>query len=340
MLPKEVLSEVKAMKAKSFKEVSLEMGPKKFRNVMCHMYSVLGMSTVAIGNLLNKSDVTIADWLRRLGIGVKSHRYKVYARLGRREEWRLETVNGEKVKTHIIVPDKSLIRLIFFAIGDGSIGNYMMQIHQANKSLFPILLDRMRRYGRVFVDYYSTDGGNATKLENACKYRLTLNRSEIARLIFSHGNLRFDTIRFSLADIRLAACAIASFWDADGSILVDRTKALGFRAEITQTHVPEAGKDAIMLLTEIKRSLKNHWGIQSKLRSINLLSLSEKQIHGRKIKTKKPQYILHIVQSDLLKFAKKIGIHLEHPGKKERILKIIKRANARSRRKLQKEAEC
>lgn len=314
---KELPKEVTIMKGKTFREISKEIGYEQFHEVMHNMYTVHGMGTIDIGNLLDKADVTIASWLKRLGIEVRPHKYRTYARLGAEEDWKIETVNGEQVKTHIIVPDEDLVRLIFFTIGDGSVGDYTIQIHQTNDKLFPTLHERMQRYGKVFVDFYDANGGKVTELKDAYKYRLTLNRSEIARLISYHKKWRFDTIQFALANKKLAVYAITSLWDADGSIPADKTKGLGFRGEITQSYNPESGENGIRLLKEMRDSLEKHWKIRSNLRPVR------KGDYKKSYETKKPRYILHISQNDLSKFAKELGTYLEHPSKRNRMLKII-----------------
>lgn len=305
------------MKSKSFKEISEEIGLGKFREVMHFMYATQGMSTVCIGDFLNRSDVTIADWLKQLGIEVKSHKYMTYARLGKKESLKVETIDGKRVKTHILTPDEDLVRLIFFAIGDGSIGNYTIQIHQSNKELFPLLYKRMRRFGQVFTDFYTLNERKVSKLEDSDKYRLTLNRSKIARLISDWNGLRLDTVRFILADREMATYAIASFWDAEGSVPADSTKSLEYRTEITQSQAPKEKKNSLELLKEIRNSLKKHWEIKSKIQPL------KKYNYKNSYKTKKTRYILRIPQNNLPKFAKKIGVNLEYTKKRENMSKII-----------------
>ena len=312
--------EVEIIRNNRFKVILREIGPEKFKDIMYQMYAVKGMDTISVGNLLHRSDVTVADWLRRLGIQVKKHKYKMYARLGKEEDWRVEWVEGEQVKTHVIVPDENLARLTFFVIGDGSVGDYTVQVHQANRHMFSTLLERMKRYGTIFVDYYA-NGKKVTTPEEATLGRLTLNNSEIARLIFDERGIRFDTIRFCLMNRKLAAYAIASFWDADGSLPAEKTKSLGFRAEVTQSHDIEIGRDAVRLLNEIRNALEMHWKIRSVVR---LLDAAQKTwIYEKQVNTK-PRYILHINQNDLPKFARAIGNHFEHLEKRERAMKILR----------------
>lgn len=330
MLIKEVIlenfirHELEAMKGKRFREIVVEIGWDKFHEIMYYLYSCLGMGTVTIGKLIGKSDVTIGDWLRRLGIQVKPHKYKVYASLGEKQGWKVEVKNKKQVKTHVIVPDENLVRLIFFSIGDGMIQDYMVHIYQTEKRMFPILRDRMGHYGTVFVDYYDFYGRKVDTLEEAYKYRLALNYAELARLIADVEGLRLDTVQFCLKDRKLATYAIASLWDADGSLPKDKTKLLGFRAEITQSYIPEAGKDAIKFLTQIGEALKDHWEINSRLRFLEVALKTS--IHKGIIKVRHPRYILHISQKDLPRFANEIGLYCEHPDKKERSLKIIETA--------------
>jgi len=319
-----IRDELEVMKGKRFHEIATEIGWDKFHEIMHHMYNCLGMGTVPIGKLIGKSNVTVADWLRRLGIQVKPHKYKIYASLGEKQGWKVEVKNKEQVKTHIIVPDENLVRLIFFTIGDGSIQDYAIHIHQAEKRMFPLLYNRMMHYGNVFVDYYDFYGRRVNTLEEAYMYRLTLNNTELARLIVDRQGLKFDTVQFCLKDKKLATHAIASLWDADGSLPKDETKLLGFRAEITQSHVPEAGKDAVKFLTQVREALKDHWRINSKLRFFDVAPTT--QIYKRVIRVSRPRYILHISQKDLPRFAKEIGAYCEHPDKKERSLKIIETA--------------
>lgn len=314
--------ELEVMKGKRFREIVTEMGWDKFHELMHYMYSCLGMGTVPIGELIGKSDVTVADWLRRLGIQVKPHKYKVYARLGEKQGWKVEVKNKEQVKTHTIVPDEDLVRLIFFTIGDGSVQDYMINIHQAEKRMFPILRNRMMHYGNVFIDYYDFYGRRVDTLEEAYIYRLTFNNAKLARLIADRQGLRLDTVQFCLKDRKLATYAIASLWDADGSLPKDKTKLLGFRAEITQSHIPEHQKDSIKFLNQIKKALKDHWEINSRLRFLDVPPTT--QIYKRVIKVSRPRCILHISQKDLPKFANEISLYCEHPDKKERSLKIIK----------------
>ncbi|KXB02118.1 hypothetical protein AKJ44_01310, partial [candidate division MSBL1 archaeon SCGC-AAA261F17] len=110
---------------------------------------------------------------------------------------------------------------------------------------------------------------------------------------------------------------ITSLWDADGSIPADKTKGLGFRGEITQSYNPESGENGIRLLKEMRDSLEKHWKIRSNLRPVR------KGDYKKSYETKKPRYILHISQNDLSKFAKELGTYLEHPSKRNRMLKII-----------------
>jgi len=319
-----IRNELEVVKGKRFHEIVTEIGWNKFHEIIHYMYSCLGMGTIPIGKLIGKSDVTVADWLRRLGIQVKSHKYKVYARLGEKQASKVEVINSEQVITHTIVPDENLVRLIFFTIDDGSVQSYVIHIHQAEKRMFPILRNRMMHYGTVFIDYYDFYGRRVDTLEEARVYRLTLNNAMLARLIADRQGLRLDTVQFCLKDRRLATYAIASVWDADGSLPQDKTKLLGFRAEITQSHIPKAGKDAIKFLTQVKEALKNHWKINSRLRFFDVAPIT--QIYKKSIKASHPRYILHISQDDLPKFAKELGIHCEHPNKKERSLKIIESA--------------
>ena len=271
LLPKEL----EFMKGKTFEEIRRVIGTERFREILNYLYSELGMSTIIIARLLNVSSYTVGYWLRRLSIPIRPHKLKEYSRLGYEEKWQVEVINGQTVKTHVIVPNIDLVRIIFFAIGDGSVTQYCLQLFSSEKTLISIYQRRMGKYGAVYKDFWDKEGRKVEYLAEAYLCRLTLNNSEIARLIADHHGLRFDTIAFCLANKELARHGIASLWDADGSIPEDRTKKLGYRAEITQTHIPEIGKDAIRLLTYIGTALKHYWNIQTRLRSFKKGKISQ-----------------------------------------------------------------
>jgi hypothetical protein len=325
-IPKNLRCKIELIRGKRFRKVVAEVGFEEFRNIMKYLYSSLGMGTVSIGKMVGRSNVTIAEWLGRLGIPVKPHKYRSYARLARKHYVRVELKKQRKVKTDAIVPDEDLVRLIFFTIGDGSTQDYLMCVHQTEKQMFPTLYGRMMRYGTVFVDYYDSHGGKVDTLEKAYIYRLTLNNAKLARLIADEQGLRLDTTMFCLEDSELAHYAIASFWDADGSFPKDRTKLLGFRAEITQSNIPKAGRDATRLLGQVKKALKTHWGINSRLRLLPVEAVKSKE--RKPIEPRHRRYILHINQEDLPKFADFVGRFCEHPYKRERSLGIIERGKS------------
>jgi hypothetical protein len=325
-IPEDLRPEIGLMRGKRFRRIVAEIGAEKFREVMKCMYDNLGMGTILIGKMVGKSNVTVAEWLRCLGINVKPHKYKFYTRLAKRHHLKVEHKNQQQVKTYAVVPDEDLVRLIFFTIGDGSVQNYVMCVHQTEKEMFPKLYERMMHYGTVFVDCHDSQGRKVDTLEKAYVFRLTLNNARLARLIADQQGVRFDTTQFCLEDSKLAPYAIASLWDADGSLPKDRTKLLGFRSEITQSHIPKAGRDAIRLLNQIRRALRTHWGTNSRLHLLPVEAAKPRE--KRPIQPKHPRYILHINQEDLPKFADHVGRFCEHPRKRERSLGIIEKAKS------------
>lgn len=127
LLPKEL----EFMKGKTFEEIRRVIGTERFREILNYLYSELGMSTIIIARLLNVSSYTVGYWLRRLSIPIRPHKLKEYSRLGYEEKWQVEVINGQTVKTHVIVPNIDLVRIIFFAIGDGSVTQYCLQLFRS-----------------------------------------------------------------------------------------------------------------------------------------------------------------------------------------------------------------
>lgn len=278
--------------------VKKEIGEDRLKEFIHSVYPKF--SITEIETITGIPDSTLGYWFQQLNIPFVRNHITNRAIPGG-EESQIIISKGvviKKVSTIKITPE--LAYIIGFALGDGNIQRFMVEVFNKDEKLRGHLFELLKPYGSITEE----------RRENGL-WRLRLSSVKIANLIKDKKEVRKDTINYIFSRDDLARRFIAAFWDAEGSVLLGKHNYY---------HIYLYNSDSYLLRKvcdffdskNIKFSLLN-----MKLRS-NAYFLK-----GRPIIAKKIIQRIGIPKSSCLNWVKEIGIYLNHSKKREIVNEIL-----------------
>ncbi len=293
-----LLNQIKEIKKKgNFRQIRKEIGDGKLREFIHEIYP--SQSIMQLEKTLGVPDSSLGYWFKQLGIpSIRNHVTNISLPASFNLEKTLS--NGKRANTFSaikITPD--LAYLVGFALGDGSVQKYMVEVFNQDYSLHDWLLPIMKKYGVVSRDTRS-DG----------LWRLRLSSVKIANLIKVNKKIREDTLDYILSDNVLANIFIAAFWDAEGTV---RRQGKYYHLYLYNTN--------LTLLNKIGQYLQSI-GIAY---SVHTRFDDDRNYRypGRKVVSTKPIHRFCVPKDSFTQWIDNIGIHMKHTKKRAVIREMI-----------------
>lgn len=289
-----------------FRHIVRMLGYAKFKQSLGALSMYRRLSNETLASIVGVSATTICRWIMWLDAVPKD---VLEAEKRKRIVGRLELAarpNGyEKVNGYLhyvsrFIADPSLSWLVGFVAGDGSVTRRHVFVYNSYKHLVDQAARIMSEYGTV---------GRATRRG---RFEAWLSSRALASALTDpgcHGKL--------LSSPRLATSFIGGLFDAEGWI--------SFVGRSPSVNIAMTNK---RLLLQIRKTLRAHLEIESRIR-LRIRAGRVSSIRGKPIQTRKDFWELRIFSSpfsNVARWARLIGNHLEHPVKKSRAAKILEYA--------------
>jgi len=297
---KGILLEIKGLREgnHSFQTIRKKVGEDRLREFFNTIYPKFTLPEIE--TITGIPDSTLSCWFSELELPLCRAHISNYSIPGDLDS-EIVIKKGsttKKIQTVKITPE--LAYLIGFALGDGSVQKYMVEVFNKDRKLREPLFEILKQYGPITEDERE-DG----------LWRLRLSSGKIANLIRDNKEIRKDTIDYIFNDDLLAKKFIAGFWDAEGSVWFGR---------YNYWHIYLFNSDEY-LLNKIKEFLKS----KSIDFSIFKKYLVERKLKdGRIINSKKIVQRISIPKSSCQKWTEEIGIHMNHSKKSDNVKQILK----------------
>ena len=297
----QILEEIKKKKIEgsNFQAIKKEIGEDRLKEFFNAIYPKF--SITEIEKIMGIADSTLGYWFSKLDIPFIRNHIRTRALAG--DKNKTEAVITMKDKTYelqTIEITPGLAYVIGFALGDGSISQYMVEVFNKDRKLKGHLFEFLKPYGTISEE--ERDYG---------LWRLRLSNGRIANLIKDREGIRFDTLEYVFKDNNLAGKFIAGFWDAEGTV---RLQNKYYHLYLYNSKLP--------LLEMIKKYLVENGIKISTL--INDQRGKSHYINGRLLTNKKIMYKLSVPKESAKKWIENIGINMLHSKKGEMIQQMIK----------------
>ncbi|MBI2663643.1 hypothetical protein HYX15_03895 [Candidatus Woesearchaeota archaeon] len=300
ILNKEIISKMSELRSKNhdLRTIKKKIGEERLKEFFNSIYPKFTITEIE--NITGIPDSTLGYWFNKLNIPFIRHHIITKAYAGNRDYEIVVTKDGIIYNSATINITPKLAYVIGFALGDGSVQQYMVEVFNKDKKLKEVLFDYLKSYGTITED----------TRENGL-WRLRLSNGRIANLIKDKNGLRKDTIEFIFSNDELAKNFIAAFWDAEGTV----------RKQYNFIHIYLYNSDDY-LINKVCKFLE--------FKDITFSILKNKTrnrkyiLNGRQVISRKILKRISIPKSSRLKWIKEIGINLNHTTKKEAIEDILK----------------
>lgn len=299
----ELINEIHAIRKSnhnfsSIKKIIGRKRLKKFLNMVYPKFTITEIETI-----MGIPDSTLARWFQELDIPFVRHHIKSIALPG---EKNMELIIQKddlvfKSVTIRITPD--LAYVIGFALGDGAVQQYMLEVFNKDKALRDILYNYLTPYGTITTEE-RTNG----------LWRLRLSNGVIANLTKDKNGIRKDTLDYIFSRDILVKQFIAAFWDAEGSVLYQQNK------DYYNLYLYNSNRDIMDRVCTFLRS-------KNIIFSIHERNTRDKEylLKGRLVKSKKRLIRINIHKSSWVSWINEIGIHMNHTKKRLMIKEILNR---------------
>ena len=285
---------------KNFQTIKKIVGEER----LCEFFNTLypKFTRAEIETITGIPDSTLERWFEQLNIPFIAHHLQSKAYPGEDDTEIVVSKDGKIFKAVTIKMTEELAYLIGFALGDGSVQQYQVEVFNKNQELREILFNCLKPYGTITEE----------ERENGL-WRLRLSNGVIANLIKDDKGVREDTLNYIFNNDALAKKFIAAFWDAEGSVLYQKEKNY-FNLYLYNSNEMVLGKIVNFL---------NKKGIKF---SVHTRKTRDKNyfFNNRTITSKKILHRINIHKASWLHWINEIGIHLNHSRKKEMVKKISK----------------
>src|SRR3989344_1006940 len=189
----QILEEIKKKKIEgsNFQAIKKEIGEDRLKEFFNAIYPKF--SITEIEKIMGIADSTLGYWFSKLDIPFIRNHIRTRALAG--DKNKTEAVITMKDKTYelqTIEITPGLAYVIGFALGDGSISQYMVEVFNKDRKLKGHLFEFLKPYGTISEE--ERDYG---------LWRLRLSNGRIANLIKDREGIRFDTLEYIFKDYHL-----------------------------------------------------------------------------------------------------------------------------------------
>ncbi len=297
-LNKKLIVEINQIRENNnFRTLRKRIGDKKLKEFINSIYPKFSIKEIEI--ITGIPDSTLQYWFKELKIlFVRNHITNISFPGKMNSQIVIKNqLSTNKVSTIKITPE--LAYVIGFALGDGSIQKYQVELFNQDRKLKSNLFKYLKNYGTI-TENERDDG----------LWRLRLSNGKIANLIKNEKDIRKDTIDYIFKSRDLAKKFIAAFWDAEGSVLRHNNY---FHIYLYNSHDYIINKIcAFFKLNNIKFSV-----LERKTRDKDCI------LNNRLVKSNKMLKRISIPKSSSLAWVKLIGINLLHSKKRDIINEIL-----------------
>mgnify|MGYP001568437264 FL=1 len=273
-------------------------GKPALRDFFMTLYTKYDITTVE--KIVEIPDSTLERWFQKLEIPFERSHITSESIPASADSSTIEYINNTPKKVVAVKITPELAYLIGFTLGDGSVQKYMVEVFNKDRKLKDILFKIMQSYGKITQD----------ERENGL-WRLRLSSGKIASLIKKNKRIREDTIKYIFADEKLAVMFIAAFWDAEGSVLRQRS--------YFHVYLYNSNLNLLKLIGSFLHSKKLDYSILKLNNSRNRVYF----LNGRQVKSKKTLYRLGIPKRSVLSWARQFGVNLKHSKKQGMVKEIL-----------------
>jgi hypothetical protein len=272
-----------------FQTLREKIGEKTLKEFIAAIYPKYSLPEIE--KLTGIPDSTLAYWFKRLGIATSRRHFVNVSEPGNFDGELV--VNNAKAakKISVINITPELAYIIGFALGDGSIQRFMVEVFNKDQKLRECLLKYLKQYGTV-TEEEKPNGF----------WRLRLSNVKIANLIKNEKGIRQDTLDYIFNYDDLARKFIAAFWDAEGTVRKQGTYCHLYLYNSNNTILDKVRK--FLASKNISYSDFSHIDVN------RIYFLGGRQVHARKV-----VHRISIPKSSNEAWIKEIGIHLMHGNK-------------------------
>ncbi|MBI2655631.1 hypothetical protein HYX06_04380 [Candidatus Woesearchaeota archaeon] len=295
-----ILSRIKEIKENNgnFQTIKKIIGEERLRNFVNSIYPKF--SITEIETITGISDSTLQHWFNKLKIPTirnhiitKSFPSNVNSKI-------IVSKDGITYNSATIRITPELAYVIGFALGDGSIQRYRVEVFNKDKNLRKVLFSHLKSYGHISEE----------ERENGL-WRLRLSNGRIANLIKHNNEIRTDTLDYIFNNDELARQFIAAFWDAEGTV----------RQQGNYCHIYLYNSNSF-LLDRICNFLKSK---NIKFSILNGKSRNEPYfLNNRQIFPRKLVQRISIPKISHPDWINEIGFYMNHTKKKKVVKELIK----------------
>ncbi len=282
----------------NFQTIKNRIGETKLKNSLLTLYPKYTIKEIE--SITGIADSTLARWFKYFGIFPEMRWHiKIISKAGTKTSERLLRKGNTFTKRLTVQITPDLAYLIGFALGDGAIQTYMVEVFNKNEGFYQYLSQIMKTYGSVTED----------RRPNGL-WRLRLSSVMIANLIKKNKEIDKETIDFIFKNKKLTRKFIAAFWDAEGTV----------RRQNKYYHIYLYNTNKYLLdkVCEFLQAKKIEYSIHSRDDTKRSYKLK-----GRPIRATKILHRISIPKSSALIWAKEIGIHMLHSKKNYFVKELI-----------------
>jgi len=295
---KQVITSIEQIRKNgNFQTLNKKIGREKLKSVLTSLYPKYNITEIE--KIIGVPDSTLERWFIQLEIPLIRNHITNLSLPGNMNKTWIEEKNNNINKISLVEITPELAYVIGFALGDGSIQKYCVEVFNKDKELEKPLSDILKKFGTV-TESKRDDG----------LWKLRLSSKRIAHLIKDENGIRKDTIEHIFNNEKLAKKFIAAFWDAEGSVLKHKNRFFVYLYNSDKWLV-----DKIRDFLKLKK-------IESSILSID----GRKRIYsynGRPVISKKIIYRLSIPKKFRNKWIELIGINLLHSKKSKNVIEIL-----------------
>ena len=281
----------------NFRTLRKKIGDKRLKEFINSIYPKFSITEIEA--ITGIPDSTLEYWFKELKIHfIRNHITNITFPGKTNSQIIIKNkLSINKVSTIQITPE--LAYVIGFALGDGSIQKYQVELFNQDRKLKDHLFKYLKPYGTI------TEDERYDKL-----WRLRLSNGKIANLIKNEKGIRKDTIDYIFNNINLAKNFIAAFWDAEGSVLKQNNYFHIYLYNSNNYIITKICQ--FFKLNNIKFSI-----LERKTRDKDCI------FNNRIVKSNKMIKRISIPKVSSLAWVKLIGINLLHSKKRDIINKIL-----------------
>jgi hypothetical protein len=282
----------------NFQTIKNEFGAKRLQRLLLALYPKYTIKEIEA--MIGVPDSTLARWFESFNVpsDMRWH-VKIYARAGDRHSERI-VKNGKILAKQVTVrisPD--LAYLIGFALGDGAVQTYMVEVFNKDSKLYQNLNKILKNHGVVTED----------RRPNGL-WRLRLSSVAIANLIKKNKEPNEATLDYIFKHEKLAKEFIAAFWDAEGTV---RKQGNYYHIYLCNTN-----KRLMERISDfLNRNNIKFSTLERPTRDNPYL------LNGRVIKSTKTLLRINIHKQSWGVWVKLIGTHMHHSKKRDAVMEVM-----------------